>query len=843
MPSSSAAPASARRKHVTTACVPCRESKVKCDGASPVCSNCKNKNKECRYQAGDDKRKLSLRVAIELLSGRIEQLCNFIDENSLEPPPMPKEEQAAVTKVLGHLKLTHTFASKDAARPPSNSAVSPHQSPEQGQPSSTDQSNPDTNGNATVGSLPPPLGPLPAWDNIDDLTHPALVQADIMGPPKAIGDPDDLQVIGRPTPDDQLTGSLAVNPPSWTWSNPEEPNFNFQPPFSLDSDTLGGMLPFPTPGSNEHHSIKLPSRPGSDEAISDTESTEALVDQLSDRIGSLQIGPGGQVRYYGPTSNFNLVEMPAPDNLTVHRTVRNDGQEYLDRLGLGKTVPSELEEHLVNLYFAWQDPAFHVVNRAMYEEGKVNYEKKEDTPYYSESLLNSICSLGAAFESRHHPTFVTFPKSLSDFFADRAKALLEIELDCPTLATVQSMVVLSSHDIGCKRDARGWLYSGMAMRLAFDMALHVDLTPYVTKKAVTQAAADLRRDIFWAAYTVDHMWGFYLGRPFRINMEDVTVAKPSGDTRPEAAGQWLPYVSKKSFEEHAPLPDYTNELHRQRTLLSEIMVPLGYALYGSRRIPPSTLQEMNVRTVEELLNWQADLPPVLQVDLDDRETQYLPHVILLHMQYHQNIIHAHRPWMSRTYTQPFPPQGPGAAHARMMCVESAYAIAKLLQLYEIQYALRRMNIQGVGIACSAALLLIFAAVTNYQRQGENDIGLHLSACFRALDELGVTWESAKRAKDFLVLLQRQWELHGRTARAQRTSPTMTTDSAPRKRTRTSLDDGLSGQVQLQQDVSPPQLRQGLLGQTGPADIEMGLDLDWIFTGDAYPMPQAPMGNP
>lgn len=75
------------------------------------------------------------------------------------------------------------------------------------------------------------------------------------------------------------------------------------------------------------------------------------------------------------------------------------------------------------------------------------------------------CALGAAFESRHHPTFVTFPKSLADFFADRAKALLDIELDCPSVATVQAMVILSGHDIGCKRDARGWLYSGISMYL------------------------------------------------------------------------------------------------------------------------------------------------------------------------------------------------------------------------------------------------------------------------------------------------------------------------------------------------------------------------------------------
>lgn len=70
------------------------------------------------------------------------------------------------------------------------------------------------------------------------------------------------------------------------------------------------------------------------------------------------------------------------------------------------------------------------------------------------------CALGAAFEARYHPTFVTFPKSLAEFFADRAKALLEIELDSPCVATVQALVILSSHEAASNRDARGWLYSG-----------------------------------------------------------------------------------------------------------------------------------------------------------------------------------------------------------------------------------------------------------------------------------------------------------------------------------------------------------------------------------------------
>ncbi|KAK7415148.1 hypothetical protein QQX98_006092 [Neonectria punicea] len=835
MPASSSG--TSRRKHVTTACVSCRESKIKCDGGSPICSNCKNKGKECRYQAGDDKRKLSLRVAIELLSGRIEQLCNFINENSLQPPPMPEDEQVALVKVLGHLKLTHTYANKDAsAKAQSNTTASPNQSPGLNNEAEPSPANPEQNGEGVTAPPPLAVGTLTTWDKLSESVAPSTNSASqqrVNNPRRS----EDLHLVGQPTPEDHITS--AIPPPNWTWNNPEDPGIGFQPAFPLDAGALGDILNFPTTASDDMRDIiRLPSGPQNpDEGVSDTESTEALVDQLSERIGSLQIGPGGQVRYYGPTSNFNLVDMPAPDNLTVHRTIRNDGQEYLDRLGMGKAVPFELEEHLVNLYFTWQDPAFHVVNRAMFDAAKAGWvEREEDTPYYSEALQNAICSLGAAFETRHHPTFVTFPKSLSDFFADRAKALLEIELDCPCVATVQAMVVLSSHDIGCKRDARGWLFSGMAMRLAFDLALHVDLSRHVAKKSISQAEADLRRDVFWGAYTVDHMWSFYLGRPFRINMEDVTVAKPSGDTRQESAGQWIPYVTPRSFEEHTPLPDYTNELHRQRVLLGEIMAPLGYALYGSLRIPPSSLQEMNVVTVEALLNWQANLPSVLQIDLDDRETQYLPHVILLHMQYHQNIIHAHRPWMSRTHTQPSPPQGPGSSHARMMCVESAHAIAKLLQIYEMRYALRRMNIQGVGIACSAALLLIFANVTNFKKCINTDVGLHLSACFRALDEFGNTWESSKRAKDFLVLLQRQWELRGRSARGRRSTPSDSQDyQLSRKRTRSSIDESRTRGQEFQ-DMSPPWPVHGFPAPTGPVDMEIGTDLDWIFTGDTYPLP-------
>lgn len=211
------------------------------------------------------------------------------------------------------------------------------------------------------------------------------------------------------------------------------------------------------------------------------------------------------------------------------------------------------------------------------------------------------------------------------------------------------------------------------------------------------------------------------------------------------------------------------------------------------------------------------------------------------MQYHQNIIHAHRPYMSRTYHQPSPPQGPGSDHARMMCMDGSFAIAKLLRLYEINYGLRRANVQAVGYACSAALLLIFANVTRYQRpSGDNGLSgsresteIHLNTCVRALDELSGSWPRAKKAGEFLQLLQRRWELQDRSERSRATRRALSYNAEE-------FEDSQSKRVCTSgsRDFHPPRpsmlrridLEQRLHGQQGQVDTGLGLDLDAIVTG-------------
>lgn len=141
------------------------------------------------------------------------------------------------------------------------------------------------------------------------------------------------------------------------------------------------------------------------------------------------------------------------------------------------------------------------------------------------------------------------------------------------------------------------------------------------------------------------------------------------------------------------------------------------------------------------------------------------------MHYHQAIIHAHRPWISKSAIQPQPAQGPGHTHARKMCVDSATAIAKLLHLYELRYTFRRMNIQAVAITCSAALMLIFASVLNRDFHHDQETVAHLNLCFRALEEFGFSWESAKRAQNFLVHMQSLWETRIRPYRSAKRAMT------------------------------------------------------------------------
>lgn len=337
------------RKHVTKACTQCRDSKIKCDGVSPVCSSCSRKGKDCRYEVREDRRKLSLRIAVDLLSARVQQLAQFIAEKGLEAPSMKQDDSTTLSGILQCLGI-------DIEAPPGSV-------------------------NSAGGSSN--KSPVGATVSQADITVRAGQNQQSSGKAHGLSLPAAAQA--------DASERTEESPQAHHESN-QQPKLS-----SIDIGATDASLDFfnlDTSAVSAHSAASASSVFDSYDTEAETlnESEDELVKQLSDRVGTLHIKPGGHIRYLGSTSNFNLLETPGVDGvMNVHsRTVRNDGMDYLNSLGIGKEVPPDIEEHLVNLYFAWQDPAAHIVDRAIYESARIKWHNDVDTPYYSETLRNAM---------------------------------------------------------------------------------------------------------------------------------------------------------------------------------------------------------------------------------------------------------------------------------------------------------------------------------------------------------------------------------------------------------------------------------------------------------------------
>ncbi|KAL4906405.1 hypothetical protein BDW74DRAFT_176735 [Aspergillus multicolor] len=86
--------------------------------------------------------------------------------------------------------------------------------------------------------------------------------------------------------------------------------------------------------------------------------------------------------------------------------------------------------------------------------------------------------------------------------------------------------VAPSCQVSSQRATQGGAREPMAMRLAFDLGLHLGMAPYVARGIILHENYEICRMTFWAVYLSEQFWDYYLGRPTRSLMDGVTVPKP-----------------------------------------------------------------------------------------------------------------------------------------------------------------------------------------------------------------------------------------------------------------------------------------------------------------------------
>ena len=238
------------------------------------------------------------------------------------------------------------------------------------------------------------------------------------------------------------------------------------------------------------------------------DSTVLVVNRPRLRRGYMSTDERGQFRYFGYTSNMQVVSLIPPSSplSSRHRGVfstREDLETLADSPGL--------QQHLINLYFEYQEPALPIIQKDLFMS---DWARGARGQYFSRFLLHVV--LGRSARLSDNPAAV---EAIS-VYSRRAKADLISELDDPTLATIQALCIYG-HFLGSLGNDRGcWLYpgmlndvsrlmcnayvsAGMAFRLLYDFGLHQDCLNLVQSGELTEKDRQVRLTTLWGCYVLD----------------------------------------------------------------------------------------------------------------------------------------------------------------------------------------------------------------------------------------------------------------------------------------------------------------------------------------------------
>lgn len=157
--------------------------------------------------------------------------------------------------------------------------------------------------------------------------------------------------------------------------------------------------------------------------------------------------------------------------------------------------------------------------------------------------------------------------------------------------------------------------------------------------------------------------------------------------------------------------------------------------YDKRTGSISQLRVHTIAVTSALDKWLDDLPAELAVDSNSTSAIYLPHVLVMHTQFHETMIFANHPFIT-------PPRTGQAPDSRRKYVESARIITRIIAMYQRLWTLRRINIQGIHPMFTASMVHLYIACTS-RCYDEFAIAIaDLEVCCDAVKDASISFELA-----------------------------------------------------------------------------------------------------
>jgi hypothetical protein len=475
---------------------------------------------------------------------------------------------------------------------------------------------------------------------------------------------------------------------------------------------------------------------GKDDSSSDDDNNPSNFLSLDER-GQLGVfGPTSALHSSSPvTSGFSRESEywePIRNQLIASAILQRQKEHSLGGMPTIGGEPSELAMHLLDLHWNRQHHTFLLTYRPAIMRDLVT-----GGPSCSEFLLNAIFACVSKFsdrlEVRDNPTE---SETAGRRFFVRCDEMLARDslLGTSSIPTLVGLLLLGSTFNARGLASKGWLYTGYALRMVYDLGLHLDCK----KVGGNAEEIEIRRRVFWGAFICDKLQSLYLGRPITMQLRDTHVSRDLLDTLEENE-LWAPYVDTKypqNTRGHIaiPTPIYSISTFQQLCLLSKIMAKITNRFYVIGATTDNTRSYLT--SVQDALTiWYTSLPSHLVFEPWSTESAKratpAPNVIMLLSTYNTLVILLHRPFLFGHLRSATPP-----TNSWEYCTTAARNITILASTYQATYSLRRapyLLSYAVYVACTIHARKIAARESG--RRDENASALITS--LRCLDELTV----------------------------------------------------------------------------------------------------------
>ncbi|KAG1404111.1 hypothetical protein G6F58_010245 [Rhizopus delemar] len=452
-------------------------------------------------------------------------------------------------------------------------------------------------------------------------------------------------------------------------------------------------------------------------------------ENANDNLGNLSIDESGQLRYYGKSSGFYMLQGSKNfQNGAFHfnsRGYRSGISQCSLDVDPFELPPPDLSKHLLELYFTHFYPLLPLIHKKSFLTSLKSEDVNKRPPPL---LLNAIYAVASRISSdirvRANPDV---RDTAGDIFLERARILLDQEWDDYKLSTVQSLILLSSHQNGALKNIRGWLYSGLAFRMCQNLGLNRNCDSW----NLSDSEKEERKRVFYCSFVIDRLSCAMHGRAPMIDERDYDTPYPSE-------------VDEDDKQNKPTIMDNFHQLIKLCEILGDILCQL-YMVKGRRHVSALASPDSVISKLDRALNsWMSKLPPSIQylppnTKMAEKSPPPKLEVCQTHMLFYTTLILLHRPFIPGPLQKRTSSVFPSAS----ICTFAANKILDIVECLMADGRLKNINNYTLYTMFTAGIIFINDASSN-DPDFAFEAKLSVNKIIKAMDEVETTWITSAR---------------------------------------------------------------------------------------------------